>query len=56
MVDDSAYNVAGAKKQGWQTVHFVEPDVKSPPAPVGDHQIESLEELRTIYPELFKKA
>jgi len=56
VVDDSAYNVAGAKKQGWRTVHFVEPDVKSPPTLIGDHQVESLEELRTIYPELFKQA
>lgn len=52
--DDSAINAAGGKKQGWKTAHVVEPEAKAPTAPVADHQIESLEELRTVFPELFK--
>ena len=55
-VDDSAVNAAGGKKYGWKTAHLVEPDVDSPPKPVADFQISSLEELRTIFPELFKPS
>lgn len=55
-VDDSAVNAAGGKKYGWKTAHLVEPDVDSPPKPVADFEISSLEELRTIFPELFKPS
>lgn len=53
-VDDSALNIAGAKSFGWNTAHIVEPGATGPPEPVGDHQIQSLEELRSLFPELFK--
>ncbi len=52
--DDSALNAAAAKKYGWKAAHLVEPVSQPPPEPVADHQIQSLEELRTIFPELFK--
>jgi pyrimidine and pyridine-specific 5'-nucleotidase len=35
-------------------VHLVEPVSKPPPEPVADYQIQSLEELRDIFPEIFK--
>ena len=54
-VDDSAINARGGTAYGWKTAHLVEPSVKAPPEPVCDHQISDLEELRTIFPEVFKK-
>ncbi|CAK4033941.1 pyrimidine 5-nucleotidase [Lecanosticta acicola] len=53
-VDDSALNCRGGKAYGWKTVHLVEPDVKPPPEPACDHTIQSLEELRGLFPDLFK--
>ncbi|KAK5175584.1 suppressor of deletion of TFIIS [Saxophila tyrrhenica] len=53
-VDDSGLNAAGAKAYGWKTAHLVEPISNPPPEQVGDHQIQSLEELRTVFSELFK--
>ena len=47
-------NAAGAKAYGWKAAHLVEPVAKPPPDPVADHQIQSLEELRVVFPELFK--
>lgn len=55
-LDDSALNAAAATKYGWKTAHLVEPDAKSPPSPVAQHQISNLEELRKIFPEVFKSA
>ncbi|KAF2160809.1 hypothetical protein M409DRAFT_28690 [Zasmidium cellare ATCC 36951] len=53
-VDDSALNCRGGKAYGWKTVHLVEPDAKPPAEPACDHQIQDLEELRNIFPEVFK--
>lgn len=54
-VDDSALNCKGGKTFGWKrTVHLVEPDAKAPPEPACDYQIAHLEELREIFPEVFK--
>ncbi|KAK3721745.1 putative suppressor of disruption of TFIIS [Vermiconidia calcicola] len=53
-VDDSNINAAGGKAYGWKTAHLVEPETESPPEPVAHYQIQSLEELRTVFPELFK--
>lgn len=53
-VDDSLINARGAKAYGWKTAHLVEPCVKSPPEPVADFQISSLEELRQVFPDAFK--
>ncbi len=54
MLDDSALNAAGGTKYGWKTAHLVEPNLKDPTAPVADFQIQDLEELRTVFSELFK--
>ena len=55
-VDDSALNAAGGKAYGWKTAHLVEPVSKPPPEPVAHYQISNLEELRTVFPELFKQS
>jgi len=55
-LDDSGLNAAAAKKYGWNTAHLVEPTAKSPPEPVGHHQISNLEELRQVFPEVFKSS
>ncbi|KAM3423765.1 hypothetical protein BST61_g1169 [Cercospora zeina] len=54
-VDDSAINCVGGKKYGLKTVHLVEEGTKSPPEPTCDHQIQDLEELRALFPEVFKQ-
>ncbi|KAK3067761.1 suppressor of deletion of TFIIS [Teratosphaeriaceae sp. CCFEE 6253] len=54
-VDDSALNAEAATEYGWRAAHLVEPLMKSPEQPVADFQIAHLEELRTIFPELFKR-
>lgn len=54
--DDSVINAAGGQKYGWKTAHLVEPATEPPTTPVADYQIESLEELRTVFPELFKAS
>jgi pyrimidine and pyridine-specific 5'-nucleotidase len=54
--DDSGLNAAAAKKYGWNTAHLVEPTAKSPPEPVAQHQIANLEELRKVFPEVFKSS
>lgn len=53
-VDDSGLNAKGGKDFGWKTAHLVEPGSKAPAKPVAQHQIQNLEELRTVFPELFK--
>ncbi|QIX00688.1 hypothetical protein AMS68_006205 [Peltaster fructicola] len=53
-VDDSGLNIKGAKAIGWRTAHLVEPDAKAPDALAGDHQISNLQELRTVFPEVFR--
>ena len=55
-VDDSAINAAGGKAYGWKTAHLVEPGLDSPAEPVADFQIQDLEELRSVFPELFKSS
>ncbi|KAK5131025.1 hypothetical protein LTR08_001375 [Meristemomyces frigidus] len=52
-VDDSALNVAGAKKYGWRAVQLVEGGTKAPVEMAGEAQIEALGELRDVFPELF---
>ncbi|KAK3635368.1 putative suppressor of disruption of TFIIS [Elasticomyces elasticus] len=55
-VDDSALNAEAGKAYGWKSAHLVEPVSTSPDKPVADHQIQSLEELRNIFPELFERS
>jgi pyrimidine and pyridine-specific 5'-nucleotidase len=54
--DDSALNAAAAMKYGWKCAHLVEPDAKSPPEPVSQHQISNLQDLRKVFPEVFKAS
>lgn len=54
--DDSALNAGAAKTYGWKTAHLVEPTATPPPEPVSQHQISNLEELRKIFPEIFKSS
>ncbi|WZH40604.1 pyrimidine 5'-nucleotidase [Fusarium acuminatum] len=53
-VDDSHKNCVGAKDAGWNAVHFVEEGYSAPVTPASQHQIRSLEELRSIFPNFFK--
>ncbi|KAI1321989.1 pyrimidine 5-nucleotidase [Xylariaceae sp. FL0255] len=55
-VDDSAQNCVMAQKLGWTTAHLVEEGIKAPERQASKYQIKHLEELRTIFPELFKSA
>jgi len=55
-VDDSALNCRGAKAFGWQVAHLVELGVKPPLEPACNHQIQGLDELRTIFPEAFRSS
>jgi len=56
LLDDSGLNAAAAKKYGWNTAHLVEPTATSPPEPVAHHQISNLQELRKVFPEVFKSS
>ncbi|RDW90297.1 putative pyrimidine 5'-nucleotidase [Aspergillus mulundensis] len=55
-VDDSGLNCKAAAARGWQVAHIVEPELPVPKAPASQFQIRSLEELRTCFPQLFKKS
>ncbi|TKA24873.1 hypothetical protein B0A50_06602 [Salinomyces thailandicus] len=55
-VDDSGLNAKAAKAFGWKAAHLVEPMSQGPEAPVADFQIADLEELRTVFAELFKPS
>ncbi|KAL5051414.1 hypothetical protein BDW71DRAFT_170980 [Aspergillus fruticulosus] len=55
-VDDSGLNCKAAAARGWQVAHLVEPGLPVPEVPVSQFQIRSLEELRTCFPQLFKKS
>ncbi|KAK1779110.1 Haloacid dehalogenase-like hydrolase-domain-containing protein [Copromyces sp. CBS 386.78] len=54
-VDDSYLNCKKAQELGWTTAHLVEEGVTPPKTQASKYQIATLEELRTIFPELFKK-
>ncbi|KAJ9131556.1 Pyrimidine nucleotidase [Pleurostoma richardsiae] len=55
-VDDSYINCKAAYELGWNTVHLVEEGVKPPKTKAAEHQITHLEELRTIFPQVFKSS
>jgi len=55
-IDDNALNARAGTEYGWKCAHLVEPCVKAPEQPVSDFQIQSLEELRQVFPELFKQG
>ncbi|KAK0671099.1 Haloacid dehalogenase-like hydrolase-domain-containing protein [Cercophora samala] len=54
-VDDSYQNCKKAQEIGWNVAHLVEEGVKSPRTPACKFQISHLDELRTCFPEVFKK-
>ncbi|KAI6351512.1 hypothetical protein MCOR25_009883 [Pyricularia grisea] len=54
-VDDNYQNCKKADEIGWHTAHLVEEGVKVPRTPASKHQIRSLEELRNVFPDVFKK-
>jgi len=53
-VDDSALNCSKAEEHGWTAVHLVEEGEPLPPQKACNHQIRHLEELRILFPQLFK--
>ncbi|KAI1306876.1 Haloacid dehalogenase-like hydrolase-domain-containing protein [Xylaria venustula] len=53
-VDDSYANCAAAHKLGWTAAHLVEEEVPIPEIQASKYQIQTLEELRYIYPQFFK--
>ncbi|KAF2450932.1 pyrimidine 5-nucleotidase [Karstenula rhodostoma CBS 690.94] len=53
-VDDSFINTKAAQERGWHTAHLLDPEDPEPPTRAAKHQIRSLEELRDIFPHLFK--
>ncbi|EAW14195.1 putative pyrimidine 5'-nucleotidase [Aspergillus clavatus NRRL 1] len=55
-VDDSYLNCKHAAERGWTTVHLVEPMLPVPPVPASQYMIRSLEELRKLFPQLFKST
>jgi pyrimidine and pyridine-specific 5'-nucleotidase len=53
-IDDSYINVAGAKKFGWKaTVHYVDPEEELPEKPAGHYVVRDLNELPTLFTDLF---
>ena len=54
--DDSHLNCRHAQARGWTTAHLLAPDDPEPETKASEHQIRSLEELRTIFPQFFKSA
>jgi len=54
-VDDSYINSKGAQGMGWTTAHLVEKDERVPEVQASKFMIRDLEELRTVFSELFKK-
>ncbi|KAK0718230.1 Haloacid dehalogenase-like hydrolase-domain-containing protein [Lasiosphaeria miniovina] len=55
-VDDSYNNCKQAQELGWTTTHLVEEGVKVPRTQASKYQIRRLDELRTVFPELFKSG
>ncbi|KAK0629798.1 Haloacid dehalogenase-like hydrolase-domain-containing protein [Bombardia bombarda] len=53
-VDDSYINCKQAHELGWSTAHLVEEGVEPPRAQAAKYQIRHLEELRTVFPQVFK--
>ncbi|KAJ6126945.1 hypothetical protein N7523_002557 [Penicillium sp. IBT 18751x] len=52
--DDSHLNCTHAQQRGWNTVHLVEPGVPVPRVPASKYMVSNLEELRVLFPHLFK--
>lgn len=53
-VDDSFANCKSAQELGWTAAHLVEDDATPPPTQASQFQIRHLQDLRTVFPQLFK--
>ncbi|PYI09569.1 pyrimidine 5'-nucleotidase [Aspergillus sclerotiicarbonarius CBS 121057] len=53
VIDDSYMNCKHASERGWKAVHLVEPMLHVPRTPASPYTIQSLEELRSLFPSLF---
>ncbi|KAI1458978.1 Haloacid dehalogenase-like hydrolase-domain-containing protein [Annulohypoxylon moriforme] len=54
-IDDSFSNCRGAHEFGWTAIHLVEEGLPVPPSQASKHQIQSLEELRKLFPYFFRE-
>ena len=54
--DDSAINLTAGEAFGWTCVHLVEPELPEPENRACNYRIRSLEELRNLFPRLFKST
>ncbi|OAL47469.1 pyrimidine 5-nucleotidase [Pyrenochaeta sp. DS3sAY3a] len=55
-VDDSYINCKAAHERGWRVAHLLDENDPPPPQQASKHQIRSLQELRSIYPEVFRRS
>ncbi|KAJ4364643.1 putative suppressor of disruption of TFIIS [Neocucurbitaria cava] len=55
-VDDSFINCKAAHERGWKVAHLLDKADAPPPQQASKYQIRSLEELRTIFPKVFKNS
>ena len=55
-VDDSYLNCHHAQARGWTAAHLVEPGLPEPTTKASQYQIQSLEELRVIWPQFFRSS
>lgn len=56
-IDDSPANCEGAIEFGWKNVvQKLEPEDPNPVNPVTEYIIRDMEELRTLFPEIFKST
>ncbi|MCJ1378938.1 hypothetical protein MMC17_002037 [Xylographa soralifera] len=55
-VDDSYLNCHHAQARGWTAAHLVEPGLPDPATKASKYQIQSLEELRVIWPQFFSNS
>ena len=55
-IDDNYLNCKQAHARGWTTAYLLEPGAPEVVEKASDHQIREMEELRTIWPQFFKKG
>lgn len=56
LVDDSHLNCKHAEARGWTTIHLVEPGLPIPRIPACKYLVHNLEQLRALFPQLFKQT
>ncbi|KAL6704930.1 putative suppressor of disruption of TFIIS [Coniothyrium glycines] len=55
-VDDSFINCKAAHERGWNVAHLLDENDPDPPQQASKYQIRSLQNLREIFPEVFKSS